>query len=383
MAHSDALYEAIRKELLQEINAGTYSGGVRLPSEKELSERFYVSRITAKHALNALAEEGVIRRIPGRGSFLAGDNPIQQIKKNSHRRSVALVMGSFSSEFGLDVIRGAVERSEKEDLNLIVKKTYDSQENENNVLKRLLSDGINGIILQPTNGEIYSKEVVEIVYSGFPIVTVDRRLSGIDAPFVGIDNEKTSSEAVGSLLRLGHRNILLLATMNSNSYTQKLRISGYIQAHINAGIAARQDMMLLNMDEERKRKGLPGHHPETHRMLTDVIVNKLREYPMITAIFATESRLCEAALSAMRIVEKQEILSLIGFDAVTDILEPRYTYIAQPQREIGEKAVALMRKMIDKEPLEKREWLLETKMIDGHSVRNVNPMDSEGGAKRG
>jgi GntR family transcriptional regulator len=44
--------------------------GFRLPSEKELAARFEVSRMTVRQALDALAADGRVERVPGSGTFV-------------------------------------------------------------------------------------------------------------------------------------------------------------------------------------------------------------------------------------------------------------------------------------------------------------------------
>lgn len=63
----DPLYLKIYNDLLAGIKNGTYASGSRLPSEKELSSNYDVSRITSKKALEMLAEQNMITRMPGAG----------------------------------------------------------------------------------------------------------------------------------------------------------------------------------------------------------------------------------------------------------------------------------------------------------------------------
>lgn len=49
---------------------GTFTNGVQLPTEKQLSQEFAVSRITAKRSLDELAVEGLVERHPGKGTHV-------------------------------------------------------------------------------------------------------------------------------------------------------------------------------------------------------------------------------------------------------------------------------------------------------------------------
>lgn len=62
--------------------------GDRVPSDAELCAEFGVSRMTARHAMQRLAEEGLIRREPGRGTFVA--------RPPAHRRTNRLL--TFTQE---------------------------------------------------------------------------------------------------------------------------------------------------------------------------------------------------------------------------------------------------------------------------------------------
>ena len=67
------MYEQIYSDLLNKIQRGIFAQGDKLPSEKELSEEYGVSRITSKRALDILAENQYITRSRGKGSFVTGN----------------------------------------------------------------------------------------------------------------------------------------------------------------------------------------------------------------------------------------------------------------------------------------------------------------------
>lgn len=74
----------IRQALLEQITAGLLQPGTRLPSERELSERFATTRITLKEALAALEAEGKIYREERRGWFVASARFIYDPRYKSH-----------------------------------------------------------------------------------------------------------------------------------------------------------------------------------------------------------------------------------------------------------------------------------------------------------
>ncbi len=70
-----AKFESIYEELLKEIQNGNYLPGSKLPTEKDLAERFLVSRNTLRQALMLLTQEGYISNQQGRGTFVLQNIP--------------------------------------------------------------------------------------------------------------------------------------------------------------------------------------------------------------------------------------------------------------------------------------------------------------------
>jgi GntR family transcriptional regulator, phosphonate transport system regulatory protein len=68
-----ALWRQIASRLQQDIGAGVYQPGGRLPTEAELSQHFRVNRHTVRRALEELSRGGLVRVEQGRGSFVAED----------------------------------------------------------------------------------------------------------------------------------------------------------------------------------------------------------------------------------------------------------------------------------------------------------------------
>ncbi|MEM7353084.1 MAG: histidine utilization repressor [Acidobacteriota bacterium] len=66
-----ALYRQVKEHVLSQIRSGDWPTGHRVPSENRLVEEFGVSRMTVNRALRELADEGVLRRLQGVGTFVA------------------------------------------------------------------------------------------------------------------------------------------------------------------------------------------------------------------------------------------------------------------------------------------------------------------------
>ncbi|MFI6735006.1 GntR family transcriptional regulator [Nonomuraea sp. NPDC050451] len=62
------LYERIEKQLRRRIDAA--ADGDPFPSEPRLAQEFEVSRMTVRAALAGLERDGLLERVPGRGSFV-------------------------------------------------------------------------------------------------------------------------------------------------------------------------------------------------------------------------------------------------------------------------------------------------------------------------
>lgn len=65
------LYLQLETELKQKMLSGEYAVGERIPTEPELCEEYGVSRITVRRAVQDLVDEGLLKKVRGRGTFVA------------------------------------------------------------------------------------------------------------------------------------------------------------------------------------------------------------------------------------------------------------------------------------------------------------------------
>jgi GntR family transcriptional regulator len=65
------LYHQLQELLRAEIESGAWKAGEQLPNESKLAERFGISKITVRQALQNLSDLGYINREHGRGTFVA------------------------------------------------------------------------------------------------------------------------------------------------------------------------------------------------------------------------------------------------------------------------------------------------------------------------
>jgi DNA-binding GntR family transcriptional regulator len=100
-------YQTLREQLRDDIAAGRYSGGARLPTESELVEQHGLSRQTVRRAFQDLVAEGVVYRVPGRGTYASdpGQRYLRQLG------SIEDLM-SLSDDTTMEVLSGLRRRTD-------------------------------------------------------------------------------------------------------------------------------------------------------------------------------------------------------------------------------------------------------------------------------
>ncbi|MGE5553568.1 MAG: GntR family transcriptional regulator [Betaproteobacteria bacterium] len=74
-------YYQIRDIIQEKITTNEWAPGTKIPSERELCDLIKVSRTTVRQAINSLVHEGVLVRVPGKGTFVNQPKLVQPVNR--------------------------------------------------------------------------------------------------------------------------------------------------------------------------------------------------------------------------------------------------------------------------------------------------------------
>lgn len=354
------LYEKIEKDLAEKIQGGFYAPGARIPSENELIREYNVSRITAGKALTQLEEAGYITRIQGRGSFVkkaefpAGD---ARQTASSATKKIGLIIPEYCDYHSSQIIRGVLD-SLKFPSYFVDIVLNCSGTSENFALNHFVSNGYAGIILFPTDCELYSDTILQMHLNKYPFILVDRAFPGIGCSTITCNNTLGAKLATEHLLSLGHKKIAFLTDSSFKEQITSIRYNSYV----NSMSALRLPVMPYENPFQGENK-----NDLQKAFLRDVSTGK------ITGLIAANSHIALKAYhlcmhNGIRIPEQ---LSIVCFDrpiyAEADGIS--LTYIEQGSYQMGQQAAeVLMQQSEAGDSGVNRQITLRPKLILGNST---------------
>ncbi|GMA64912.1 LacI family transcriptional regulator [Alicyclobacillus fastidiosus] len=320
-----------------------------MPTEKELSKSLHVSRITVHRALQRLAQEGVILRYPGKGSFVS-DEAIDILNRHSGHSVttkdqpmlIGFTLPFVSEDFGLGVLASALERAEQLNASVIVSFTHQSQSAEEQSIRRAVHSGVQGLLVNPVNGEYYSEEILRLHLDGFPLVLVDKRLGKIPVPSVTTDNKSSAYDLTTYLIDLGHRHIGFISPDITATATLEDRFTGYMAALDHHKIPYQHALTLSSLPTGGVYSEMDG--PEAY----DAIRTYLTENREVSALVTTEYGY---AVIVLEVCKKLGLsvpndISLACFDSPKRVFHQTLTHIKQDQTGIGACAVDMLLRLM-------------------------------------
>jgi LacI family transcriptional regulator len=317
------IYRQIRDTLSREIGEGQYAVGGRLPSEKELSQRFIVERNTVRRALQLLVEEEQIKKMPGYGSVLVKQDKSDPVGKENAavgeparledpqtaiRRNILMVTSrDYLQEnpvetFHLRLLHLFEQAVSDRGYNLI----YKSIGQDNHMAETLRHTDPAGVIFVSSMDQQAYRQVLT---RSIPCVSVNHATPLMTSV---VSNNAGGARAIArQLIEAGHRSILYITGKRDNQ-TASERLAGIRRLYDEKG---------LPFDSQSVKEGDWSY--ESGFAIAQQLLS-LREADLPTAIFAFNDDMaygCYVCLTQNGLSVPGQI-SLVGFDQ-TD----RYTRI--------------------------------------------------------
>lgn len=330
-------YETIMEDLLARIHNNDFSYDAVFCTEKQLSDLYDVSRITAKRAITDLEQRGILYRKRGVGSFVArnalnalntGTRPATDSKMVSFLLPFDITKGNLFQT--IEVVNTALSTNGYF-MSLYISDTSSSKERAN--IKLLLSQNISGLIYYPMRDKINLSLLNEFVFAGIPVVVIDK---STDCPYIHnvvCDNYEGGRLLTEHLIGLGHRSIAFFTTAPIDETSSvRNRFAGYLNQMHASGIPLTPNHLIHFPHEIQEADALSDELTPFQSTIRQI-------YSMgVTAVIAENDRVAQFIHMAcgslgLRIPED---ISLCGFDNTEASQDLNITTIHQDFKAIGE-----------------------------------------------
>ncbi|MCL2360866.1 MAG: GntR family transcriptional regulator [Defluviitaleaceae bacterium] len=370
----EPLYKQICDQLRKDIQTGKFKAGQRLPTEKELCQMYHVSRITSKKALNLLAEENLITRIKGKGSFVYHNQNDANPQPLNDRKIpvIGVIMSVYDNSYGRELLAAIEENCRKKNVLCMFYRSLGDQQVEGKALDDFISYGVDGIIIMPVHGVYYNAKILQLVLNDFPIVVVDRDLKGIPTHFVGTDHLSATEQAMDYLIQAGHRQIGICAPNYKDTSSVEDRIEGAQRSLQKNNIHLDTSLIFTeNLD-------LSPVYSSSESFIKDrqIIMKYLKNNKGMTAAFAinySTALLIKSAIEELGLSVPDDF-NIICFDSPTMEIPGTYffTHMRQMEDELGKRAFELLCNLMQGELIGRTTKIeIEAKLIVGSSTKPV------------
>lgn len=252
---------------------------------------------------------------------------------------LGIVISDIQNSFFTSVVRAVEDVAHQSGYAVFLCNSDEDPDKERLYIDLLLGEKVAGVVLTPTRDT--AQAVRALLDAGIPVVSIDRRVSGLDIDSLDIDSVATdnacAAEAlVGHLVAEGHRRIGAVLSQRGIT-TGRERFEGYCRALDAAGIAL--DMSLVLTGDPFEADG--------YRLTREL----LERADPPGALFTGSKLLTTGALRAiyeggLSVPDDVSVAAFDGLDWMPAM--PAMTTAVQPTYAIGETAARLLLERIDR-----------------------------------
>lgn len=317
MARSQPKYHHISEHLLARIVKGEWEPGERLPSEQQIAEEYGVSYMTVRNAVSSLVESEKLRRIRGRGTYVA------EVVDHDSRPTLGLLLTakwhSVDPFYYPSIVDGFVEKAESFGYQVSIADQTEPLLDFLNLRRRNVS-AVACVVL----GEADLAECDDLLDRGVSVVAINKYGGSRRIPSVSPNNREGAYLAAKHLMALGHKSFAFLDGPEGN-FDSIERLKGIERAFKEHDLPARNLRVLEGgfMEESGYERG----------------IHLAASGDLPTAVMAVSDL---AAIGLMRAFAEQGVripqdVSLFGFGdfRLSAYLTPSLSTVRLPLREIG------------------------------------------------
>ncbi len=351
------LPERVRGYILQLIADRGLVPGSSLPTEHELTQALNVSRNTVRQALEILERDGVIYRIQGSGTFVAGeDGPGDRygpsdfpgmtpttVPKREATRLVGLVMPFTDGYLNL-MIQSITGVLRTYGYQLIVSNSHNHPDEEASILREMMDQGVRGVLVFPCSAFTTHDTWAHMAERDFPYVLMLRHRNDPAEDAICFENETASFNAVLHLARCGYTRFAFVGGPEQDVPPHTERYRGYVRGLARVGCSPDPAQELI--DHVEGHASVDTSVVET-RVETIAAFLKSIETPVgIVAVNDLRANLVYQAARSVGLRIPADI-GVIGFDNrdFAALLEVPLTTIHQDITLLGEMAA---RRLVDR-----------------------------------
>ncbi len=311
---------------------GAVSPGEVLPGELELSRTLDVSRNTIRHALEQLSKKYRIERTPGRGTVFLGD-----AENAPPSRAIGIINSSLMYTIYPELIHGVEDGLYRGGYTMILANGNYDPEKERESIRRMLNQGIAGLIVEPMASASVTPDnrfITDLNKAGVPIITTNCMIEGLSASYITLDDERIGRMAAEYLVHQGHRRIGCVYKRDNQAGI--LRLKGLRAGLEAAGLTLKEEFSCGYAQEDEPL--VPGV------WCTRQIMEKSTKRP--TVIFYFNDQIAIQAYEALREdgLKIPEDISVIAVDNIPESthVSPGLTTFNHPKYLMGKLAAEMM-----------------------------------------
>lgn len=346
------LHRQLTTDFRNRILDGRLPVGTRLPTDSELATEYQLSRDTVRQALALLADEGLIERIQGRGTFVrrtsaapaSGESAPSSPAVAQEQKQIGLLFNSGLRDMAnsiQDILVGAEQAARLHGYSVSICYTEGDKGQQAQDIARMTANHIAGLIICPVDNIADTDIVRQLQTANFPLVFVDRYLPDLAVDYVGADNRGGGYRGTEHLIILGHRRIGFIYLEEEGLETTssvRERWQGYGEALHKYGVAYDSSLLIPDVDAGKGN-------------VSPSIYEFLQRPDRPSAIFAVNDIVALDVMQAAHALNLRipQDLALIGFDneRFSSRVSPPLTTMAQPFFDIGLRACTLLLSRIE------------------------------------